>query len=59
MKKKLTLKTQQRFISKRHSVFTKKVNKIVLCACDYKRIQSINSVETYAYETSKDLIGKK
>ena len=40
-------------------MFTEKVNKFVLSANDGKRIQSINSMEIYAYETSKDLICKK
>ena len=31
----------------------------MLCASDDKRIQSIDSIETYAYGKSKDLICKK
>ena len=53
------LKTQQRSKSERHNIFTEEVNKIALSANDDKRIQSIDSVETYAYRTSKDLICKK
>ena len=55
---KLILKTQQRFKSERHNVFTKEINKIVLSSNDDKRIQSINWVETYAFGTSKGLICK-
>ena len=40
----------------KHNVFTKEVNKIALGANDNKRIQSIDSIETYAYETSKELV---
>ena len=53
------LKTQRRFKSEKHSVFTEEVKKIALSANNDKRIQSIDSVETYAYETSKILICKK
>ena len=53
------LKTQQRFKSERHNVFTEKINKIVLSSYDDKRMQSIDSIETYAYGTSKDLVSEK
>ena len=56
---KLILKTQQRFKSERHNVFTEEINKISLSSIDDKRMQSIDSIETYAYGTSKDLICKK
>ena len=48
------LKTQQIFKSKRHSIFTEEVSKIALSDNDDKIIYWIYSVETYAYETSKD-----
>ena len=56
---KLILKRQQRFRIEKHNVFTKDINKIALSSNDDKIIQSINSVETFAYGTSKDLISKK
>ena len=56
---KLILKTQQRFKSERHDVFTEGINKIVLCSNDDKRMQSIDSIETYACRTSKDLVTEK
>ena len=56
---KSLLKTQQIFKSERHNVFTEKVNKIALSVNDNKRIQLIDSVETYGYVTSKYLICKK
>ena len=41
------------------NIFTEEINKITLGLNDDKRIQSIESIETYAYGMSKDLIGKK
>ena len=55
MKNKLIFKTQQRFRSGKHRIFTEETNKIALSSNVDKRIQSIASRETYAYETSKDL----
>ena len=43
---KLILKTQQRFKSERHNVFTEEVNKISFCSNDDKRMQSIDSIQT-------------
>ena len=56
---KLILKTKQRFKSERHNVFTEEINKIALSSNDDKRLQSIDSIETYAYGTSKDLVSEK
>ena len=56
---KLILKTQQKFRSERHNIFTEEINKIVLSSNDDKIMQLINSIETYTYDTSKDLISKK
>ena len=52
--KKVILKTQERFRSERHNVFTEEINKIGLSLNDNKRMQSIESIETYADEMSKD-----
>ena len=49
----------KRFQSGKHNVFTEKINKIALSSSDDKRMQSIDSIETYAYGTSKDLICKE
>ena len=59
VKKKLIVKTLQRFKSEKHNVFTEKINKIALSSNDDKRMRSIDSIETDAYGTRKDLIGKK
>ena len=56
---KLILKIQRRFKSERHNIFTEEINKIALSLNDDKRIQSIISIETYAYGTSKDLVSDK
>ena len=56
---KSILKTQQRLHSEKHNVFTEAINKIALSSNDDKRIQSFNSIETYAYEMSKDLVNEK
>ena len=53
------LKTQQRFRSEKRDVFTEEINKIALSSNDGKRMQSINSIETYAYEMNKNFVCKK
>ena len=40
-------------------VFTTEINKTALISNDDKRMQSIDSIETYAYRTNKGLISKK
>ena len=60
MKKyKSILKIQQRFKSEKHNVFTEEINKIALSSNGNERIQSIDSIETYAYGASKDIISDK
>ena len=56
---KLVIKTQQRFKSERHHVFTIEINKIAFISNVDKRMQSTESVETHAYGTKKDLVSKK
>ena len=53
------LKNQQRFKSERYNVFTEEINKISLRSNDDNRMQSIDSIETYAYGTRKDLVSEK
>ena len=53
------MQLQQRFKSDRHNVFTEEINKIALSSNDDKRMQSINSMETYAYGMSKYLVSEK
>ena len=42
-----------------HNIFTGEINKTFLSSNNNKRMPSFASIETYAYETSKDLICKK
>ena len=55
----MIVKSQQRFKSEKHTVFTEEVNKIPLSANDDKRIQEISTIETYIYRMSKDLVCRK
>ena len=43
------LKSQQRFISKKHDVYTENINKIALSNNDYKRIVSSDKITSYPY----------
>ena len=45
----LILKSQQRFISKKHDVYTENINKIALSNDDDKRIISSNNITSYLY----------
>ena len=56
---KLILKTQQRFKSENHNLFIEKINKITLSLSDDKRMQSMDSIETYAHGVNKDSVCEK
>ena len=43
------LKSQQRFISKEHDVYTENINKTALSNNDDKRIVSSNKISSYPY----------
>ena len=47
------LKIQQRFQSERHNAFTEESSN------EDNKMQSTDSIETYAYGTSKDLVSEK
>ena len=51
LKSHLLLKSQQRFKSYYHKVYTDEVNKIALSSDDGKRLQTFNRVTTYPYGT--------
>ena len=45
---KITLKSQQRFKSDNHKVYTEEVNKITLSSNDDKRLQTFDKVTTHS-----------
>ena len=49
---KIILRSQQRFRSDHHRVYTEEVNKIALSSNDDKRIQTFDRVTTYPYGTN-------
>ena len=51
-KNKVFYRSQQRFRSYHHKVYTEEVNKIALSSNDDKRIQTFDKVTTYPYGTN-------
>ena len=49
---KTILKSQQRFKSDHHKVYTEEVNKIALSSNDDKRLQTHDKITTYPYGTN-------
>ena len=45
------LKSQQRFESEKHDLYTEEVNKIALSSNDDKRLQTFDRITSYPYET--------
>ena len=48
-KNEIKLKSQQKFKSEVHNVYTEKVNKIALSSNDDKRFQTFDKIESYPY----------
>ena len=48
----IILKSQKRFKSETHNVYTEQVNKITLSSNDDKRLQTFNKITTYLYATN-------
>ena len=49
---KIVLKSQQRFKSERHDVYTEEINKIALSRNDDKRLQTFDKITSHPYGTS-------
>ena len=49
---KIILKSQQRFESDHHEMYTEEVNKIALSSSDNKRLQTFNKITTYPHGTN-------
>ena len=56
--KEIILKSQQRFKSEAHNVYTEKVNKIALGSNDDKRLQTCDRITSYPYGTSAGKVCK-
>ena len=54
----IVLKSQQRFKSERHHVYTEEINKIALSSNDYKRLQTYDRITSYPYGTSAGKVCK-
>ena len=52
------LKSQQRFKSERHDVYTQEINKIALSSNDDKRLQTFNKIISYPYGISAGKVCK-
>ena len=52
------LKSQQRFKSERHNVYTEEGNKIALSSNGGKRLQTFDKITTYPYGTSAGKVCK-
>ena len=54
----IILKSQQRFKSERHNVYTEEVNKIALHSNGDKRLQTFDRITSYPYGTSAEKVCK-
>ena len=48
----IILKSQQRFKSYHHKVYTEEINKIALISNDDKRLQTFDKIKTYPYRVN-------
>ena len=53
---KTILRSQQRFKSYHHKVYSEEVNKIALSSDDDKRLQTFDGIETYPYGTTNEML---
>ena len=56
---KTVYRSQERFKSYNHDVYTEEVNKIALSSNDDKRLQTSDRITTYPYRTSKIMMINK
>ena len=54
----IILKSQQRFKSERHDVYTEEINKIELSSNDDKRLQTFDRIKSYPYGASAGKVCK-
>ena len=52
LKDKIILKSQKRFKSDSHEIYTEEINKIALSSSDDKRLQTSDKIKTYPYGTN-------
>ena len=52
LKSEIVLKSQQRFKSERHNVYTKEINKIALSSNVDKRLQTFDRIISYPFRAS-------
>ena len=57
--KKKILRSQQRFKSNEHNVYTEEINKIALSFNDDKRLMSYDGTSTYPYEMGAGILCKQ
>ena len=55
LKNKIILRSQQRFKSDHHNVFTEELNKITISSNDHETLQDFDGITTHAYGTSLNL----
>ena len=53
---KIVVKSQQRFRSDHHSIYTEEINKIALSSNDDKRMQTFDKVTTYPFGTNAFMV---
>ena len=54
----IVLKSQQRFKSERHDIYTEEINKIALSSNDDKRLQNFDRIISYPHGTSAGKVCK-
>ena len=52
------LKSQQRFKSERHDIYTEEINKIAISSNDDKRLQTFDRITSYLYGASAGNVWK-